>query len=84
MEIVNTTNDFENENDNVDNNPIRLFFLNPRRLSVQVDYLSPEKNQLFEEYRDDVNIIVFFIILIRHRVFKMVPDWKKITEIQVF
>ena len=46
-------------------------------LRFQVDQISPKEIQFCEEYRNDPAKARIFVIIIRHRDFKMVFDWKK-------
>ena len=52
-------------------------------LKHQVDHISPMKNQLFEEYRNDLANARLFVILIRHRQIEMISNRNKITESKV-
>ena len=49
----------------------------------QVDHNNPKKIQLFEEYRGVTNDTRLFMILIRHREFKMISDGNKIIEVNI-
>ena len=54
-------------------------------LRHQVDHISPEKIQLFEEFKNDPVYpnIRLFVILIRHRQIEMISDGKKTREVKV-
>ena len=52
-------------------------------LRHQVDHLTPQKIQLFEEFSDDPNVERLFIILIRHRQVEMISNGNKIIEVKV-
>ena len=52
-------------------------------LRFQFDHINPQKIQLFEEYRGVTNNARLFMILIRHREFKMISDGNKITKTTV-
>ena len=51
----------------------------------QVDHITPEKIQLFEEFNTDpANVNAgLFVILKRHRQIEMISDGNKIIEIKV-
>ena len=51
-------------------------------LRHQVDYITPKKIQLFEEYKNDPVYpnIRLYIIVIRHKQIEMIPDGHKILE----
>ena len=48
----------------------------------QVDFVSPKKIQLFEEYRNDTASARIFVIFIRHRHFEMISNGDIVTEIK--
>ena len=52
-------------------------------LRHQVDYLSPKKIQLFEEFSEDPANERLFIILVRQRQVEMISDGNKIIEVKV-
>ena len=52
-------------------------------LRHQVDYLTPKKTQLFEEFSEDPANERLFIILVRHRQVKMISYGNKIIEVKV-
>ena len=61
------------------NYPIQAIYLR-----FQVDHISPEKIQLFEEFFTDPAIVFarIFVVLVRHRQIEMVSDGNKIMEIK--
>ena len=52
-------------------------------LRFQVDPINLKKKQIFEEKRGATNKPRLFMILIRHRENKMIPDGNKFTEVIV-
>ena len=52
-------------------------------LSFQVDHISPKKIRLFEEYDPNPTNTVLYVILIKHREIKMVPDGNKFFGVEV-
>ena len=54
-------------------------------LRHQIDYISPKKIQLFEEYKNDpvYNIERLYVILIRHKQIEMISDGNKFIEVRV-
>ena len=52
-------------------------------LRFQVDHISPKKNRIFEEYNDNPTNSILYIILIKHRDFKMISDCNKIISVEV-
>ena len=50
-------------------------------LRFQIDHNNPKKIQLFEEYRGANNNARLFLILFRHRDFKMMSDGKKLLKV---
>ena len=52
-------------------------------LRFQIDCINPQKIQLHQHYRGSTHSARLFIILIRHREFKMISDGNKITEVTV-
>ena len=52
-------------------------------LRFQADHISPKKIRLFEEYEDNPANTNFYIILIKHREFKMISDGNKIISVEV-
>ena len=52
-------------------------------LRFQVDYITPKKIQLFQEFSEDPANERMFIILVRHRQIEMISDGNKIIEIKV-
>ena len=65
--------------DNLKNNyPIQII-----DLRFQVDHISPKKIRLFEEYDPNPTNTVLYIILIKHREFKMISDGNKIIGVEV-
>ena len=53
-------------------------------LRFQVDRITPQKKQIFEEFSEDPDNERFFVILIRYRQIQMISDGNKITEVKVF
>ena len=49
-------------------------------LRFQVDHITPKKIQLFEEFSEDPDKEILFIILIRHRQIEMIADGNKVME----
>ena len=52
-------------------------------LRHQVDHLTPNKIQIFQEFSEDPANERLFIILIRHRQVEMISDGNKIIEVKV-
>ena len=52
-------------------------------LRFQVDYFTPKKIQLFEEFSEDPDNERLFNILIRHRQIEMISEGKKFLEVKV-
>ena len=52
-------------------------------LSFQIDYITPKKIRLFEEYENTPENTILYVILIKHRGIKMVSDGHKITGIEL-
>ena len=53
-------------------------------LRFQIDYITPKKIRLFEEYENAPENTNFYVILIKHREIKMVSDGKKLPELKLF
>ena len=51
-------------------------------LGFQIDYITPKKIRLFEEYENTPDNTNLYVILIKHREIRMVSDGKKITGIE--
>ena len=52
-------------------------------LRFQIDYITPKKIRLFQEYENAPENTNLFVILIKHREINMVSDGNKITGIQL-
>ena len=52
-------------------------------LGFQIDYITPKKIRLFEEYENAPENINLYVILIKHREIKMFSDGNKITGIEL-
>ena len=52
-------------------------------LGHQVDHITPNKIQLFEEFSEDPANERLFLILIRHRQIELISDGNKIIEVKV-
>ena len=52
-------------------------------LRYQLDHITPQKIQLFEEYRAAPANANLFIILIRRREIEMISDGNKLIEVKV-
>ena len=52
-------------------------------LRFQIDYITPNKIRLFEEYENTPGNTNLYVILIKHRENKMVSDGNKITGIEL-
>ena len=52
-------------------------------LRFQIDYITPKKIKLFEEYENAPENTKLCVILIKHREIKMVSDGNKITGIEL-
>ena len=52
-------------------------------LRFQIDYVSPKKIRLFEEYEETPENTNLYVILIKHREINMVSDGNKITGIEL-
>ena len=52
-------------------------------LIFQIDYITPKKIGLFEEYENAPENINLYVILIRHREIKRVSEGNKITGIEL-
>ena len=54
-------------------------------LRFQVDHITPEKTQLYEEFNTDpANVDArLFVILIRHKHFEMISDGSETIEVEV-
>ena len=48
-------------------------------LRFQIDYITPKKIRLFEEYKNAPDNTNLYVILIKHREINMVSDGNKIT-----
>ena len=59
-----------------------LYPIQKTDLRHQVDHLTPNKIQLFEEFSEDPANERLFIILVRHRQVEMLSDGKKIIEVK--
>ena len=53
-------------------------------LRFQVDQITPQKIQLFEEFSQDPDTERLFIILIRHRQIEVISDGNKIIEVKIY
>ena len=54
-------------------------------LRFQIDYITPKKNTLFEEYENTPENTSLHVILIKHREIRMVSDGKKrLLELNLF
>ena len=49
----------------------------------QIEFITPKKIRLFEEYQNAPENTNLYVILIKHRDFFMVSDGKKITGIEL-
>ena len=49
----------------------------------QADHITPEKIQLFEEYRTAPNNARLYVILIRRREIEFISDGNKLIEVKV-
>ena len=52
-------------------------------LRFQVDHLSPKKIRIFEEYDNNPANTILYIILIKHREYKVISDGNKIISVEV-
>ena len=52
-------------------------------LRFQADYITPNKIQLFEEYRARPNNARLYVILIRRREIEFISDGNKLIEVKV-
>ena len=52
-------------------------------LRIQVDHITPRKNQIFEEYRNDSAKARLFVILIRRREIERISNGNISTENRV-
>ena len=52
-------------------------------LKHQVDHLTPEKIQLFEEFLEHPANEILFPILVRHRQVEVISDGSKIVEVKI-
>ena len=52
-------------------------------LRFQIDYITPKKIRLFEEYENAPENTNLYVVLIKHRENNMVCDGKKITGIEL-
>ena len=52
-------------------------------LRFQIDYVTPQKIRLFEEYENAPDNTIIYVILIKHREINMVSDGNKITGIDL-
>ena len=52
-------------------------------LRFQSDHITPEKIQLFEEYREDPANATLYVILIRRREVELISDGNKLIEITI-
>ena len=52
-------------------------------LRFQMDYVTPKKIRLFEEYEETPENTNLYVILIKHREINMVSDGNKITGIEL-
>ena len=72
-------NPFKSHTDMKDEYPVPFI-----DLRFQVDHINAKKFQLIEEYRGATYNARLFMILIRHRYFKMISDGNKFSEINFF
>ena len=61
----------------------RLYPFKRIDLRFHIDHISPKIIGLFEEYDDNPANTFMYIILIKHRENKMIPDGKKIISVEV-
>ena len=52
-------------------------------LRFQIDYVTPKKIRLFEEYEETPENTNIYVILIKHREINMVSDGNEITGIEL-
>ena len=52
-------------------------------LRFQVDHITPEKIQFFEEFSEDPDNEKLFVFSIRHRQVEMISDGKKVIGVKV-
>ena len=52
-------------------------------LRFQIDYVTPKKNRLVEEYENAPENTNFYVILLKHREINIVSDGNKITGIEL-
>ena len=52
-------------------------------LRFQADHITPEKIQLFEEYRANPNSARLYVILVRRREIELISDGNKLIEVKV-
>ena len=52
-------------------------------LRFQVDHNTPKKIQLFEEFSEDLDNEILFVILFRHRQFELISHGNKVIEVKV-